>query len=200
MADKFTGRDEERLNTIIGQGTVIKGECSVNGTVRVDGVIDGSLTAKGMAILGKSGQIKGDLLVHNAIVGGKIDGSVIAEGRLELQTGASVEGDITARRLVVEEGVFFHGLCSMKDEPKPTVAAAAAASTPQAAKPEEKGKEKEKPKSQEVKDPSKTPASTTQAAMTLNQPQAAQGGKKVKIEESGKDDEDQELTFHGRPL
>ncbi len=188
MADKFTGRDEERLNTIIGQGTVIKGECSVNGTVRVDGVIDGSLTAKGMAILGKSGQVKGDLMVHNAIVGGKIDGSVIAEGRLELQSGASVEGDITARRLVVEEGVFFHGLCSMKDEPKPTATAA-------------KSEEKEKPKSQESKDSAKTSASTaSQPNPTLNQPQATQGGKKVKIEESGKDDEDQELTFHGRPL
>lgn len=187
MGDKFTGKDEERLNTIIGQGTVIKGECSVNGTVRVDGVIDGSLTAKGMAILGKSGQIKGDMTVHNAIVGGKIDGSVIAEGRLELQTGASVEGDITARRLVVEEGVFFHGLCNMKEEQ-----AARTAQTKVAG-----AEEKEKPKSQENKDISRPAASTAKAPSEAVQPPQ---GKKVKVEESGKDDEDQELTYHGRPL
>ena len=110
----MTSPKEERLNTIIGQGTVLKGECSVNGTVRVDGVIDGSLAASGVAILGKSGRIKGDLLVQNAIVGGMVEGSVIAKGRLELQTGASVKGDITARKLVVEEGVFFDGSCKME--------------------------------------------------------------------------------------
>ena len=113
-------REGERLNTIIGQGTVIKGECSVNGTVRVDGIIDGSLAATGVAILGKSGQVKGDMNIGNAIVGGRVDGSVIAGGRLELQTGARVEGDITAKKLVVEEGVFFQGYCNMerKEEKK----------------------------------------------------------------------------------
>ncbi|MFH1069926.1 MAG: polymer-forming cytoskeletal protein [Candidatus Glassbacteria bacterium] len=113
MSDKMP-REGERLNTIIGQGTVIKGECSVKGTVRVDGIIDGSLNASGVAILGKSGEVKGDMQVGNAIVGGRVDGSVLAEGRLELQTGAKVEGDITAKKLVVEEGVFFQGHCSME--------------------------------------------------------------------------------------
>ncbi len=114
MSDKIT-KEGERLNTIIGQGTVLKGECSVKGTVRVDGVIDGSLNATGIAILGKSGQVRGDLCVDNAIVGGQVDGSVIASGKLELQKGAKVEGDIEARKLVVEEGVFFQGHCNMEE-------------------------------------------------------------------------------------
>ena len=67
-----------------------------------------------MAILGKSGQIKGDLIVGNAIVGGVVEGSVMADGRLELQSGARVEGDIKAKKLVVEEGVFFQGHCNME--------------------------------------------------------------------------------------
>lgn len=114
MSEKIT-KEGERLNTIIGQGTVLKGQCSVKGTVRVDGVIDGSLNATGIAILGKSGKVKGDLYVGNAIVGGQVDGSVIASGKLELQTGAKVEGDLKARKLVVEEGVFFQGYCNMKE-------------------------------------------------------------------------------------
>ena len=114
MTDKI--KEGERLNTIVGQGTVLKGECSVNGTVRVDGTIDGSLKATGVAILGKSGMIKGDLVVGNAIVGGVVEGSVIAEGRLELQSGAKVEGDIKAKKLVVEEGVFFQGFCNMEQK------------------------------------------------------------------------------------
>ena len=135
-------REGERLNTIIGQGTVIKGECSVNGTVRVDGIIDGSLAATGVAILGKSGQVKGDMNIGNAIVGGRVDGSVIAKGRLELQTGARVEGDITAKKLVVEEGVFFQGYCNMerKDEKKAAKAAAQQAPPEKHAPDPDKGK------------------------------------------------------------
>ncbi|MEA2064448.1 MAG: polymer-forming cytoskeletal protein [Gemmatimonadota bacterium] len=113
MTEKMSSQDGARLNTIIGQGTVIKGECSVNGTVRVDGIIDGSLQATGMAILGKVGQVKGDLEVENAVIGGKVEGSVTARGRLELQTGASIQGDVTASKLAVEEGVFFDGRCCM---------------------------------------------------------------------------------------
>ncbi len=116
MVDKSSS-DGEKLNTIIGQGTVIKGACSVKGTVRVDGVIDGSLSATGMAIIGKTGEIRGDLQVSNSIIGGKVDGSVLAEGRLELQSGARVEGDVQARKLVVEEGVFFNGRCDMSAAP-----------------------------------------------------------------------------------
>lgn len=116
MVDKSSS-DGEKLNTIIGQGTVIKGACSVKGTVRVDGVIDGSLGATGMAIIGKTGEIRGDLRVSNSIIGGKVDGSVLAEGRLELQSGARVEGDVQARKLVVEEGVFFNGRCDMSTAP-----------------------------------------------------------------------------------
>ena len=125
MSDKM--KDGERLNTIVGQGTVLKGECSVNGTVRIDGIIDGTLKATGVAIMGKSGQVKGDLIVGNAIVGGVVEGSVMAEGRLELQSGARVEGDIKAKKLVVEEGVFFQGFCNMeakkgKNQPAPKFA------------------------------------------------------------------------------
>ena len=114
MSDKT--KEGERLNTIIGQGTVLRGECSVNGTVRIDGVVDGSLKATGVAIMGKSGQVKGDLVAVSAIVGGVVEGAVIAEERLELQRGARVEGDIRAKKLVVEEGVFFQGFCNMEDK------------------------------------------------------------------------------------
>lgn len=134
MSDKI--REGERLNTIVGQGTVLKGECSVKGTVRVDGIIDGSLKATGVAILGKSGQVKGDLVVGNAVVGGVVEGSVIADGRLELQGGARVEGDIKAKKLVVEEGVFFQGYCNMekKEDGKKKSASASIADQKQESK------------------------------------------------------------------
>ncbi len=161
MSDKM--KEGERLNTIVGQGTVIKGECSVNGTVRIDGIIDGSLKATGVAIIGKSGQVKGDLKVGNAIVGGVVEGSVMAKGRLELQSGARVEGDIKAKKLVVEERVFFQGFCNMEEK--------RAKGKPAAPKFEIDDKIKDN-KEQTVK----------------------------KVEEAGKGDDSEEITFHGEPI
>lgn len=164
MSDKRS--EGERLNTIIGQGTVIRGECSVNGTVRVDGMVDGSLKATGVAIMGKSGKVKGDLIAISAIVGGVVEGSVIAEGRLELQSGARVEGDIKAKKLIVEEGVFFQGFCNME---------------------EKRGKGKSKGASRFVIEDNAGPKAGKD-----------QGVKKV--EEAGKGDDSEEITFHGEPI
>ena len=163
MSEKMP-REVERLNTIIGQGTVIKGECSVSGTVRVDGIIDGSLSASGVAILGKSGEVRGDMEVGNAIVGGKVDGSVLAQGRLELQSGARVEGDISAKRLVVEEGVFFQGFCNM----------------------EKKGGDLREEKLEEL-------SADSEAALQNE----ASRTRKIEVEEAGKGESDEDITFHG---
>ena len=162
MSDKM--KEGERLNTIVGQGTVLKGECSVKGTVRIDGVIDGSLKATGVAIMGKSGQVKGDLIVGNAIVGGVVEGSVMAEGRLELQSGARVEGDIKAKKLVVEEGVFFQGFCNMEQK---------------------KGKGK----------PVTTRFKLDEKDKGNNKDQPVK-----KVEEAGKGDDSEEITFRGEPI
>lgn len=164
MSDKT--RESERLNTIIGQGTVIRGECSVNGTVRIDGMVDGSLKATGVAIMGKSGKVKGDLIAMSAIVGGVVEGSVMAEGRLELQSGARVEGDIKAKKLVVEEGVFFQGFCNMEEK-------------------RGKGKGKNAPRF-EIEDNTGPKADRDQVP--------------TKVEEAGKEDENEEITFHGEPI
>ncbi len=162
MSDKM--KEGERLNTIVGQGTVLKGECSVNGTVRIDGIIDGSLKATGVAIMGKSGKVKGDLIVCNAIVGGVVEGSVMAEGRLELQSGARVEGDIKAKKLVVEEGVFFQGFCNMEQK-----------------------KGKDKPASPKFK-------------LDEKEKDSKKGQPVKKVEEAGKGDDNEELTFRGEPI
>ncbi|HUU28104.1 MAG TPA: polymer-forming cytoskeletal protein [archaeon] len=162
MIEKI-GSSEEKLNTIIGQGTVFKGECSVKGTVRVDGTIDGTLSASGIAILGKTGEIKGDLVVLNAVVGGRVNGSVIAEGRLELQSGARVDGDIKAKKLVVEEGVFFQGYCNMRE-----------AAEAQAAK---------------TGAPHHPPEALKDAEV-----------KRKKVEESRREDSDEQITFQGEPI
>ena len=44
---------------------------------------------------------------------GRVKGKIVGHRRVELRKGAHVEGDLSTQALVIEEGVFFQGLCQM---------------------------------------------------------------------------------------
>ncbi len=110
-AENTTGQGS--LNSILGQGCKVKGDIELQGTMRIDGQFDGSIKCPETLIIGKSGVVKAEVHVKNAIIGGKIIGNIAATNKIELQTGSHVEGDIETTRLVIDEGVFFEGNCKM---------------------------------------------------------------------------------------
>lgn len=110
-AETTTGQGS--LNSILGQGCKVKGEIELKGTIRVDGEFEGKIECPDTLIVGKSGIVKANVNVKNAVIGGKIIGNIAATNKIELQTGSHVEGDIATTRLVIDEGVFFEGNCKM---------------------------------------------------------------------------------------
>jgi len=110
--DAVTG-GEGNLNSILGPGCKVKGNIDLKGTLRIDGDFDGEINCPETLIIGKSGVVKADVKVKNAVIGGKLVGNVSATNKIELQTGSHVEGDISTARLVIDEGVFFEGACKM---------------------------------------------------------------------------------------
>ncbi len=120
------------LNSILGQGCRIKGEIELKGTIRIDGEFEGKIECPETLIVGKSGVVKADINVKNAVIGGKVIGNIAATNKIELQTGSHVEGDIQTARLVIDEGVFFEGNCRMGKS------AGAEAASKNWSKPEEK--------------------------------------------------------------
>jgi cytoskeletal protein CcmA (bactofilin family) len=101
------------LNSMLGQGCKIKGDIEIQGTMRIDGTFEGSISCPETLIIGKSGVVKADVKVKNAVIGGKLVGNIVATSKIELQSGSHVEGDIQTARLVIDEGVFFEGNCKM---------------------------------------------------------------------------------------
>ena len=104
---------EGSLNSILGQGCKVKGEIELQGTIRIDGHFDGQINCPETLIIGKSGLVKAEVKVKNAVIGGKLVGNIQATNKIELQSGSHVEGDIQTARLVIDEGVFFEGACKM---------------------------------------------------------------------------------------
>lgn len=98
---------------IIQSGTSLTGQIESAGNIRIDGKLEGTLVTGGKLVVGKSGQIFGDIKCQNASIEGKIEGNVHVDGLLFLKSTAYLLGDIVYEKLVVEEGARFIGSCKI---------------------------------------------------------------------------------------
>ncbi|MBN1781421.1 polymer-forming cytoskeletal protein [bacterium] len=101
------------LNTIIGKGTKIKGNLNVQNSLRIDGSVVGDVHSTDTVIVGKDGEVQGQVKGKHVLLAGRVKGNIIASERVYLESKASIQGDIRATRLVVDEGAIFDGKCNM---------------------------------------------------------------------------------------
>jgi cytoskeletal protein CcmA (bactofilin family) len=106
------------LNTIIGKGSVVEGTVKVQSSLRVDGRIKGQVSTTDSLVIGKEGEIEGEVRVKHAIVGGRIKGKIFASGKVVLEAKSAFHGELKTSKLVIEEGAIFEGVCSMTDDGK----------------------------------------------------------------------------------
>ena len=99
--------------SIIAQGCKFDGKITVRGSLRIEGEYKGDISEHESLVIGKTGVVRGSCKVKNAIIGGQLFGNVMAENKIELQSGSHVEGDTHTKRLVIAQGVFIEGNCSM---------------------------------------------------------------------------------------
>lgn len=111
--------------SIIAPGMHVVGDLITEGTVRIEGHVEGTIRAGRSVVLGKEGQVVGDIFTQDAIIGGHVQGTITADNRLELQSTAIIEGEIRARaqHLQLDEGARFNGQVRMMDEEKPPIRA-----------------------------------------------------------------------------
>lgn len=102
--------------SIVGPGMTVEGDCSTDGTLRVEGRVEGTVRAAKAVVVGEDGEVVGDVHTQDAVVAGRVEGSITAESRVELQASARVEGDIRSRRVKLEEGGFVQGRLEMDQE------------------------------------------------------------------------------------
>ena len=103
----------EGVISIIGPGMRITGDCDTEGTIRIEGTVEGQVRAGKGVVVGKDGAVIGDITTQDAIIGGRVAGTVIAESRLELQATCTIEGEIRAKRVKLDEGGKVMGKISV---------------------------------------------------------------------------------------
>ncbi len=102
------------------------GNCETDGTVRVEGTIEGSIRASKAVVIGKGGVVHGDIATQDAVVSGRVEGTLVAESRLELQATCHIEGEVHTRRMQLEEGAVLNGTVHMGETKQPKKDAAPA--------------------------------------------------------------------------
>jgi len=106
------------LNTILGKGSTFDGTLKVEESLRVDGKIKGKVTTTDSLVIGKDGEIDGEIKTKNAIIGGRVKANLKATGKVILEAKAEFYGELTTSRLVIDDGAVFEGQCTMQDEGK----------------------------------------------------------------------------------
>jgi cytoskeletal protein CcmA (bactofilin family) len=107
----------EAVISIIGPGMKIVGDCETDGTVRVEGTVEGSIKAGKAVVIGKQGLVAGNVTTQDAVVSGRVEGTLVAASRLELQATCHIEGEVHTRRMQLEEGAVLNGRVHMSAEP-----------------------------------------------------------------------------------
>ena len=111
MFDKET----DKLESFLGKNSNFKGELNVQGTLRVDGRVEGQLDADYL-ILSESAVVKGEIKAKRLIVGGTVEGSIRAQELVEIKSKGRVLGDIFTRKLAIIEGGEVNGKIEMTKE------------------------------------------------------------------------------------
>jgi cytoskeletal protein CcmA (bactofilin family) len=101
--------------SIIGMGMRVVGDIMAEGVVKVEGSVSGTVRAGRQVLVAKGGEVEGDIITREAIVGGEVRGSIQAHERVEIQATSVVHGDITTKRLLVQEGGELNGVLRMGD-------------------------------------------------------------------------------------
>ncbi len=107
------GGNSEQSTTVVGSGASFNGVLKVNGSLRVDGEVEGTVEIARHLTVGASGVMKADIRAHSALVAGRIKGTIQARDKVELEKGSRLEGDVHANSFKIMDGAFFQGQCTM---------------------------------------------------------------------------------------
>jgi len=106
-------KPQNRIDSLIGLGTVVNGDVHFSGGLRVDGEISGNVIADpskaSTLVLSEHARVDGEISVTHLVVNGVVTGPIYAAEYLELQSKAKVTGDVKYKTLEIQLGAIVEG-------------------------------------------------------------------------------------------
>lgn len=108
-----THKPNNRIDTLIGAGTIIEGNLTFTGGLRIDGEVRGNVVVagdhSGTLVIGEQARVEGEVAVPHLVINGTIVGPVRSTDSLELQPCARVNGDVEYNTIEIHLGAIVQG-------------------------------------------------------------------------------------------
>jgi len=104
---------QKRIDSLIGAGTVVSGDVTFTGGLRIDGRVQGNVVAANgepsTLVISEQAKIDGEIRVSHMVINGTVNGPLVANDYLELQPKARIVGDVTYKTLEMHVGAVVQG-------------------------------------------------------------------------------------------
>ncbi len=102
-----------RIDSLIGQQTLLSGNLHFSGGLHIDGTVKGNVVAEegsaSVLTISEHGTIEGEVRVPNIIVNGTVNGDVYALEHIELAANARITGNVYYRLIEMAMGAEVNG-------------------------------------------------------------------------------------------
>lgn len=109
----FGRKKQPPIRSLIGEGTVVRGEIRFAEGLRIDGEVVGDVTADGgqhsILVISEKGCVTGKVRAGHVIISGRVAGPVECDHLLELQPKARVIGNVRYEALEMHPGAVIEG-------------------------------------------------------------------------------------------
>ena len=116
MWKRKKGSTQKRIDSLIGAGTLVHGDVTFSGGLRIDGHVEGNVIAANgepaTLVVSEQALVDGEIRVSHVVVNGTVNGQVTADDHLELQPKARIVGDVSYRTVEMHVGAVVEGRLS----------------------------------------------------------------------------------------
>ena len=113
MWERKRGSSLKRIDSLIGAGTVVQGDVTFTGGLRIDGRVNGNVIAAegepGTLVISAEARVEGEIRVSHVVINGTVNGPIAVGDHLELQPRARIVGDVSYRSLEMHVGAVIEG-------------------------------------------------------------------------------------------
>jgi cytoskeletal protein CcmA (bactofilin family) len=110
------------IDSLIGTGTMIEGDISFTGGLRIDGHVKGNVKATGnkpgTLVISELAKVEGDIDVAHVVINGTVAGPVRGSEYVELLPKARVTGNVSYKSIEIHVGAIVMGQLAFESPQK----------------------------------------------------------------------------------
>ncbi len=102
------------VDAFIGPGVEFKGEIHYQGSLQIDGLVEGEIHTDGTLLIGETAVLQAKVNAGSVISRGKVTGDIDAKEKVQFQSKAMMDGSVNTPQLSMESGVILNAKISMR--------------------------------------------------------------------------------------